>query len=84
MKETNTHVSLYLNNSLNHSKFIELLPRHQQYDRAVFQAQSRKMSYHPCPDEALSRNDARQQSVGDGGVFKPPTQILQRTKNCRG
>jgi hypothetical protein len=65
-------------------KLIELLPRHQQYDRAVFQAQSRKMSYHPCPDEALSRNDARQQSVGDGGVFKPPTQILQRTKNCQG
>ena len=65
-------------------KLNELLPRHQQFDRAVFQAQSRKMSYHPCPDEALSRNDARQQSVGDGGVFKPPTQILQRTKNCQG
>ena len=30
MKETNTHVSLYLNNSLNHSKLNELLPRHQQ------------------------------------------------------
>ena len=49
-----------------------------------FKRSQRKMSYHPCPDEALSRNDARQQSVGDGGVFKPPTQILQRTKNCRG
>jgi hypothetical protein len=41
------------------------------------------MSYHPCPDEALSRNDARQQSVGDGGVFKSPTQI-QRTKKVSG
>ena len=68
MKETNTHVSLYLNNSLNHSKLNELLPRRQQYDRAVFQAQSRKMSYHPCPGEVLSRNDAGQHIVGDGGV----------------
>jgi hypothetical protein len=33
-------ISLHLNNSLNHSKLNELLPRHQQFDRAVFQAQS--------------------------------------------
>jgi len=26
------------------------------------------MSYHPCPGEVLSRNDAGQHIVGDGGV----------------
>ena len=34
-------------------KLKELLPRRQQFDRAVFQAQSRKMSYHPCPGEVF-------------------------------
>ena len=34
-------------------KLNELLPRRQQFDRAVFQAQSRKMSYHPCPGEVF-------------------------------
>jgi hypothetical protein len=44
---------LHLNSNLNHSKLNELLPRRQQFDRAVFQAQSRKMSYHPCPGEVF-------------------------------
>jgi len=45
-----------------------------------FKRSQRKMSYHPCPGEVLSRNDAGQHIVGDGGVFNSPTQILQRTK----
>ena len=48
-----------------------------------FKRSQRKMSYHPCPGEVLSRNDAGQHIVGDGGVFNSPTQN-SKNKNCRG
>ena len=65
--------SLYLNNSLNHSKLNWVV--------AAPPAIKRKMSYHPCPIWRLSGVWAAlserllQSSKGDGGVFNPPTQI---------
>ena len=67
MKETNTHVSLYLNNSLNHSKLNELLPRHQQ--------SSVKCLTIPVPMKWLPEMTPDNFFLGDGGVFNSPTQI---------
>ena len=67
-------------------KLNELLPRRQQFDRAVFQAQSRKMSYHPCPGEVFikkwRKTTYRWAMEAWCSHHYSPTQI-QRTKSVR-